>query len=97
MSSAEHLRLMSAMARQSERAAAAAGPTAGIDNAGPPYWDRQAWDNFKAQYGHYPFGYQADASFINPPTFNGAPDWVYEYMWGPGTRPRPIQSKNPGT
>ena len=93
MSNAEHLRLISAMARQAERASAAAGPTAGIENAGPPTWDRMAWENFKAQHGYYPFGYQADGSFIQPAHFDGAPEWVYTLMWGEKIRPRPIQTK----
>lgn len=47
--------------------------SSGLDSAGPPTWNRAAWESFKAQYGFYPFS----ASQL-PPTFAGAPDWVYE-------------------
>ena len=47
----------------------------GLDACGPPIWDRQAWEAWKAQYGSYPFS----ASLL-PPTFDGAPDWVYDLM-----------------
>jgi hypothetical protein len=52
---------------------------AGFDAAGPPTWDRAAWEAFKSQYGFYPFGMQ-DGAFVAPPTYAGAPDWVYELM-----------------
>lgn len=51
-------------------------------NAGPPYWSREAWEAFRAQYGFYP--YSAEEL---PPTFEGAPDWVYELM---GLRKPPV-------
>lgn len=47
----------------------------GLDAAGPPIWDRGAWETWKAQYGEYPF-----SAHHLPPTFEGAPDWVYELM-----------------
>jgi hypothetical protein len=66
-----------------------AGPaSSSYDDAGPPVWSRQAWESFRAQYGFYPFGHQgAQGGYINPPTFAGAPDWVYELM---GLRKPPV-------
>ena len=58
-----------------------------FDSAGPPYWNRAAWDGFKATYGFYPYGMQ-NGAFVNPPTFRDAPDWVYELM---NIRRPPIQ------
>lgn len=55
-------------------------------NAGPPHWDRQAWEGFKSQYGYYPFGMQ-DGGMVYPASFTGAPDWVYELM---GIRKPPV-------
>lgn len=52
---------------------------ADFSNAGPPMWDRAAWEGFRAQYGYYPFGNQ-NGSMIMPPSFVGAPDWVYQLM-----------------
>jgi hypothetical protein len=61
--------------------------TADYGSAGPPYWNRAAWDAFKAQYGHYPYS----ASEL-PPNFESCPDWAYELM---GLRKPPI-TVNPG-
>lgn len=61
--------------------AAGAGEDSGV--AGPPYWDRSAWEKHKAQYGQYP--YSANGPF--PDTMEGAPDWVYELM---GLRKPPV-------
>lgn len=49
------------------------------NSAGPPDWNRGAWEAFKAQNGFYPFGWQ-NGGVVYPPTFAGAPDWVYELM-----------------
>jgi hypothetical protein len=54
----------------------------GLDAAGPPSWDRAAWENHKAQYGEYPF-----SAHHLPPTFEGALDWVYQLM---GLRKPPV-------
>ena len=72
------LRANKRFARQDydKQLASSSGPAnADYDSAGPPYWSRQAWDAFKAQYGVYPFS----ASEM-PPSFAGAPDWVYELL-----------------
>lgn len=55
-------------------------------DAGPPNWNRASWESFKAQYGYYPYGNQGGA-MVHPPTFAGAPDWVYELM---GLRKPPV-------
>ena len=56
--------------------------TADYASAGPPNWNRSAWEAFRAQYGFYPFS----ASEL-PSSFVGAPDWVYELM---GLRKPPV-------
>jgi hypothetical protein len=56
-------------------------------SAGPPNWDRGAWEAFKAQYGFYPFGGDGNGGFIHPPSYEGAPSWVYELM---GLRQPPV-------
>lgn len=69
--------------------ALSSGPAAtGVEQAGPPYWSRAAWDAYKAQHGFYPFGPQGDLGFVRPPTMDGAPDWVYELM---GMRRPPVE------
>lgn len=55
-------------------------------SAGPPYWNRSAWDRFYADKGFYPFGMQQGA-MVYPETFEGAPDWVFELM---GIRKPPV-------
>lgn len=64
--------------------------TAGADygDAGPPYWNRASWDAFKNQYGYYPF----TASEL-PPSWEGAPDWVFQYM---NLRKPPVGFNSPG-
>jgi hypothetical protein len=52
-------------------------------DAGPPVWNRASWEAFRAQYGRYPY-----SAFELPPTFEGAPEWVYELM---GLRRPPVQ------
>jgi hypothetical protein len=75
------LRKHKAIARQDyEKEMRAHGDSGGsYDGAGPPNWNRSAWDAFKASYGFYPFGMQ-NGTMVYPVTFLGAPDWVFEYM-----------------
>lgn len=40
-------------------------------DCGPPYWNRQSWERFKAQYGRYPYN-----AFERPPDLDTAPPWV---------------------
>lgn len=65
---------------------AANAGSADFGDAGPPNWSRPAWEAFKAQYGFYPYGWQ-NGTRVMPPTFVGAPDWVYELM---GLRKPPV-------
>ena len=44
-------------------------------SAGPPTWNLDAWEAFHRQYGFYPF-----SATELPPSFDGAPDWVYQKM-----------------
>lgn len=59
---------------------AAGAGSAEYGDAGPPVWSRPAWDGFYAQYGVYPYGLQKDGSMVYPPSFENAPDWVFELM-----------------
>ena len=68
-----------------------AGGGADYGDAGPPSWNRGAWESFRAQYGFYPFGMQ-NGTMVYPPTFAGAPPWVYELM---NLRKPPVEV-NPG-
>jgi len=56
-------------------------------------WDRQAWEQFKAQNGFYPFGWQ-NGTRVLPPHFDGCPDWAYEAM---DLRRTPVGVVRPGT
>lgn len=42
-----------------------------LDAAGPPYWDKQTWEAYKAQFGRYPFSAED-----KPPDVVNAPPWV---------------------
>jgi hypothetical protein len=42
-----------------------------LDPAGPPYWDRQTWESYRAQFGSYPYGPDN-----RPPDVATAPPWV---------------------
>jgi hypothetical protein len=79
-------RAQAALARQAyeKQMVSDSGPgTADYGDAGPPSWSRPAWEAFRAQYGRYPFS----ASEL-PPSFAGAPDWVYTLM---GLRKPPVE------
>lgn len=79
--SVANLRRFKHLARQDYEQQLRSTPgSASLNDAGPPVWDRGAWEAFKAQYGRPPFGMQPDGSFIHPPTLAGAPDWVYAEM-----------------
>lgn len=83
--SPEMLRAMRAYQKQDyekQVVADAGAGSAAFEMCGPPHWSRDAWDAFYAQYGFWPYS----ASEL-PPTFEGAPDWVYERM---GLRKPPI-------
>lgn len=53
---------------------------------GPPHWSREGWEAFKAQYGHYPYGW-VNGTRVLPTSFEGCPDWAYKAM---GLRPTPV-------
>ena len=79
------LRVMKAMQRQdSEKTLGAA--SADYNSAGPPTWNRAAWDAFHSQYGFYPYGMQ-NGTQVLPTTFVGCPEWAYELM---GLRRPPV-------
>lgn len=85
------IRLMKHLARQDQEKASGAVGAPHLSDAGPPNWDRRAWEDFRATHGFYPFGMQ-NGSLVAPPTYDGAPDWVFELM---GIR-RPPVLVNPG-
>jgi hypothetical protein len=85
-----NMRAFKNMARQDyerQTTAAAGGASGDFSDAGPPYWNPASWEGFKAQYGFYPFGMQ-NGTMVMPPSFEGAPDWVYEKM---NLRKPPVQ------
>jgi hypothetical protein len=67
---------------EKQRVADAGAGGAGLEMAGPPHWNRAAWDAFHAQYGIWPY----TASEL-PPSFEGCPDWAYALM---GLRRPPV-------
>lgn len=71
--------------RQTEEASGVTASSSDYGDCGPPVWSRASWDRFKSEHGFYPFGIQNE-TFVYPPSFEGAPDWVYELM-GLGRRP----------
>lgn len=77
------LRVLKAMQRQDSEKATLGVAAANYDSAGPPSWNREAWEAFKAQYGFYPYGMQ-NGTQVLPPNFIGCPTWAYELM---GLRP----------
>lgn len=79
-------RVQKALAKQMERnthvgrtAASVAGL---IDMAGPPQWDRDAWEQIKARTGEYPFSQSEQPP--DPRWVETAPAWAYVLM---GMRP----------
>ena len=83
--SPEMLRAMRAYQKQDYEKQMVAERGAGssaFEMCGPPNWSQPAWDAFRAQYGFWPY-----SAAELPPTFEGAPDWVYERM---GLRKPPI-------
>ena len=88
------LRLNKNLARQSyERQTASAGGDgiAGIPSVNgssvTDWGTRAGWEAFKSANGFYPFGWQ-NGSRVMPPSFAGAPDFVYELM---GLRKPPVE------
>ena len=53
---------------------------------GPPHWDKNAWEAYKAQYGHYPYGW-VNGTRILPESFEECPEWAYAAM---GLRKPPV-------
>ena len=70
--------LLAINSKQSEKGNIASGVD--FSDAGPPNWNPDAWEGFKAAFGSYPFGVQADGSYIQPTSLAGAPAWVFEKM-----------------
>jgi hypothetical protein len=63
-------------AQYNQQVRGTAGAAAGlIDQCGPPYWDRHAWDRFKETTGREPFSAQE-----LPVTLEGCPAWAFERM-----------------
>lgn len=89
MATARDIRLQKALLNQqrARESVSSGGTPDQFGDAGPPNWNRGAWDAFHAQYGHYPYGPQGDGSVLYPPTFTNCPAWAYERM---GLRPPPI-------
>lgn len=85
--SAQRAALARDLRRQTEAAANTAPATGNYGDAGPPTWNRASWEAFKNQYGFYPYGFQ-EGTYVNPPSFENAPEWVYELM---GQRKPPIE------
>jgi hypothetical protein len=82
-----NMRMLKNLARQDYERQVMGRATGDYGHAGPPDWDRNAWEAFRSQYGFYPYGVQ-NGSMVYPPTFAGAPEWVYELM---GIRKPPIE------
>lgn len=81
------VRMAKHLMRQDQEAASNRSSFQGdASRLGPPHWDRDAWEAYKAQYGYYPFGNQ-NGSRVLPPSFEGCPDWAYAAM---GLRPTPV-------
>lgn len=51
------------------------GAGQGYEMCGAPQWDRVSWDRFRVQFGRWPYSAQE-----LPPSFAGAPPWVYELL-----------------
>lgn len=92
-----NLRLTANLARQDyeKTVAQAADGVAGLPQVSGDTvldWGTPAgWEQFRAMNGFYPFGWQ-NGSRVNPPNFNGAPDFVFEKM---GLRKPPVSFQRP--
>lgn len=83
---------MKHLARQDEERAKGGQFAGDASLLGPPHWNRDAWEQYKAQFGFYPFGWQ-NGTRVMPPTLDGAPPWALQAM---GLNPRmPIFQGNP--
>lgn len=81
------VRLAKHLMRQDQEAASNRTAFAGDSSQlGPPHWNRDAWEAYKAQYGYYPFGWQ-NGTRVMPPSFEQCPDWAYAAM---GLRRPPV-------
>lgn len=60
-----------ALAAMDDENAKLRGSGFNLDAAGPPSWDRQTWEAYRAQFGSYPFG-----PGHHPPDVVQAPPWV---------------------
>ncbi len=60
-----------ALANMDTENAALRGSGFSLDAAVAPHWNRSVWDQYKAQFGKYPF----DAN-NKPPDVTSAPPWV---------------------
>lgn len=87
---AETQLLLAIHRKQSEKGNAPAASD--YSQCGPPNWDRQQWEAFRSQYGHYPYGPDSNGAMILPPTFDDAPSWVFELM---GQREPPVRTRRP--
>lgn len=91
MNYAQQQVLLALNRQDSERGSAVAGAM-DYSVCGPPTWDRQAWEAFRNQFGHYPFGLDGQGGYVSPPTYDDAPAWVFELM---GQREPPIRMRRP--
>lgn len=91
MNYAEQQVLLALNRQDSERGSAQAGAS-DYSVCGPPNWDRAAWEQYRAQFGSYPFGPQKDGGYLSPPTYDDAPPWVFELM---EQREPPIRMRRP--
>ncbi len=62
-----------ALANMDTENASLRGSGFNLDAAVAPYWDRNVWNSYKAQFGKYPFD-----SSNKPPDVTSAPSWVKE-------------------
>jgi len=85
--SIQALRVLKAMHRQDSEKSSLGAAAADYSAAGPPTWNRAAWDAFYSQYGFWPYGMQ-NGTQVLPTSFAGCPDWAYERM---GLRKPPVQ------
>ena len=81
------IRLAKHLMRQDQEAASSRTAFAGdAGTLGPPHWNREGWEQYKAQYGYYPYGWQNGTREM-PPSFENCPDWAYAAM---GLRKTPV-------